>query len=148
LKIRDFVIGKSITPLVFGSIFGVLVYLIVALIVRNDAVQAAIFMVAAIGLALEMSFVGTLIGFRFPNFSESPRAQFVSQTGGLIAVPVAAIIGGLSLAPLLITSIFKFGSEYLAIGFGSSIVIILVASFVFFKFAESQAVKLLSQLPI
>jgi len=148
LKIRDFVIGKSITPIVFGSIFGVLVYVIVALIVRNDAVQAATFMVAAIGLALEMAFVGTLIGFRFPNFSESPRAQFVSQTGGLIAVPVAAIIGGLSLAPLLITSIFNFGSYYVTIGFASSIAIILIASFVFFKFAEGQAGKLLSQLPI
>ena len=145
---KDFVIGKSITPLIFGSIFAVLIYLIVALFTRTGSFQTGLFFLAAIGLALEMAFLGTLIGLRFPNFSESPRAQFISQSGSLVAVPVATIVGGISLAPILVTTIFGFTNSFRIIGFFASIVIFLVASFLSFKFAEVQAGKLLAQLPI
>ncbi len=148
LKTRDFVIGKSTTPIIFGSIFAAAIYLLVAIFSRSQPFQTGIFFLAAIGIALEMAFLGTLIGLRFPNFSESPRSQFISQSGSLIAVPVAAIVGGISLSPLLVTTIFNFASSYRVVGFGASVAIILVASFLSFKFAESQATKLLSQLPI
>lgn len=145
---KDFVIGKSLTPIIFGSIFAALVYFIVALFTKVQPFQIFIFFLAAIGIALEMSFLGSLIGLRFPNFSESPRAQFISQSGSLIAVPAAAIVGGLSLSPLLFTWILGYDYYYRMIGFVGSIGIILVASFFCFRFAETQAAKLLSQLPI
>lgn len=145
---KDLVIGKSLTPVIFGSIFAVLIYVIVAIFTRVQPSQVIIFFLAAIGIAFEMSFLGTLIGLRFPNFSESPRAQFISQSGSLIAVPAAAIVGGLSLSPLLFTSIFGYDYYYRMLGFVGSIGIILVASYFCFRFAEAQAGKLLSQLPI
>ncbi len=145
---KDFVIGKSITPIIFGSIFAGMIYLIVAIFTRVPAVEIMIFFFAAIGIALEMAFLGTLVGLRFPNFSESPRAQFISQSGSLIAVPVAAIVGGLSLSPLLVTTIFSYAYSYQIIGFVVSVGIILLATFVSFRFAENQAGKLLSQLPM
>ncbi len=145
---KDFVIGKSITPIIFGSIFAGLIYLVVAIFTRTGSFQIVVFFLAAIGIAFEMAFLGTLIGLRFPNFSESPRAQFISQSGSLIAVPAAAIVGGLSLSPLLVAAIFNLGNSLRIIGFLASIAIILVASFLCFKFAEGQAGKLLSQLPI
>ena len=145
---RDFVIGKSITPLVFGSIFAGLIYFIIALFSRAEPFQVGIFFTAALGIALEMAFLGTLIGLRFPNFSESPRAQFISQSGSLLAVPIAAIVGGLTLAPLLVTFILGFESSFRLIGFLASIVISLVAAVVSFRLAEGQAGKLLSQLPL
>lgn len=148
LRIKDFVIGKSITPLIFGSIFAVMIYVIVAVVIRTPPSQVGIFFLAAIGIAVEMAFLGTLIGLRFPNFSESPRAQFISQSGSLIAVPVAAIVGGVSLSPLLVTTIFSLAASYKIIGFLSSIAIIAIAAFISFKLSESQASKLLAQLPI
>ena len=147
VKTRDFVIGKSITPIIFGSIFAGLIYFIVAIFSQTSPFQIGIFFFAAIGIALEMAFLGTLIGLRFPNFSESPRAQFISQSGSLIAVPVAAIVGGLSLSPLLVTFVFGFASFRL-IAFVASIGIMLAASFLSFRLAEGQATKLLAQLPI
>lgn len=148
LSTRDFVVGKSITPIVFGSIFAVIIYAIVGIFTRSPPFQVAIFFLAALGVALEMAFLGTLIGLRFPNFSESPRAQFISQTGSLMAVPIAAIVGGLSLSPLLLTSVFGYADFYRTIGFVISIMIILGASFASFKFSETQAARLLTQLPI
>ncbi len=95
-----------------------------------------------------MAFLGTLIGLRFPNFSESPRAQFISQSGSLIAVPVAAIVGGLSLAPLLVTFLLGFASSFRLIGFVATIGVCLIAAFLSFRLAEGQAGRLLSQLPL
>jgi len=145
---KDFVIGKSLTPIIFGTIFAVLIYFIVAIFTKVQTLQILIFFLAAIGIALEMSFLGTLIGLRFPNFSESPRAQFISQSGSLMAVPAAAVVGGLSLSPLLLTSILGYDFYLRTIGFVGSVGIILVASFFCFRFAETQAAKLLSQLPL
>lgn len=148
VRIKDLVIGKSIAPMIFGSIFAAAIYAIVAIFTRDPLSEIGIFFLAAIGIAVEMAFLGTLIGLRFPNFSESPRAQFISQSGSLIAVPVAAVAGGGSLSPFLVTTVLRFTYSYQLAGFVASIGIILVASFLFFKFAEVQASKLLSQLPV
>lgn len=148
LSIRDFVVGKSITPILFGSIFAAVVYFIFALITRAGDLVMVLFFLAALGIALEMAFLGTLLGLRFPNFSESPRAQFVSQSGSILAAPVAAIIGGLSLSPLLLTTILNLANPLKTTGFFATIAIVLCASFLLFRFSEGQAGKLLSQLPI
>jgi len=92
--------------------------------------------------------VGLMFGMRFPNFSESPRAAFVSQTAGFLALPVAVLIGGISLSPALIASLFSMGYSEILAGFVASIAVIAVVSFVFYRLAFGQAKKLLSQIPI
>ena len=99
-------------------------------------------------MAFEMSLVGLVFGMRFPNFSESPRAAFVSQTAGFLALPVAVLIGGISLSPVLITSVFSLGYSDILAGFAASIASITVVSYVFYRLAFGQAKKLLSQIPI
>jgi hypothetical protein len=146
---KDFVIGKAVPPIIFGSSFGIAFYIIAALITsRAFAVVAPLFLVLSVGLAFEMSLVGLLFGMRFPNFSESPRAAFVSQTAGLIALPSAVLIGGISLSPILITSMFNLGYSAIAEGFVASIVVIGFVCYLSYRFALIQADKLLSQIPI
>ena len=89
-----------------------------------------------------------MFGIRFPNFSESPRAAFVSQTAGFLALPVAVLIGGISLSPVLITSVFSMGYSDILAGFVGSIAAICVVSYLFYRLSFGQAKKLLSQIPI
>jgi hypothetical protein len=147
LRVKDFVIGKAVTPIVFSSLSAVLIYVLLAVVDRTVAFQALTFVFVAVGIALEMSLLGLFLGLRYPNFSEGPRSAFVSQTGALLGMAVAAIVGGISVAPLLIASILGLDSLYIAVGIAASIAFILVGSFVFYRLAEHQATKLLSQLP-
>ena len=149
LVTKDFVIGKSLPPIIFGSCFGVAFYAISELIVsRTLSPVVPLFLILSIGIAFEMSLVGLVFGMRFPNFSESPRAAFVSQTAGFLALPVAVLIGGISLSPVLITSVFSLGYSDILAGFAASIAAIAVVSYVFYRLAFGQAKKLLSQIPI
>ena len=93
LVTRDFVIGKAVTPIIFGSCFGIAFYVISEFIVtRAYAPVVPLFLILSVGIAFEMSLVGLMLGIRFPNFSESPRSSFVSQTAGLLALPSAVAI--------------------------------------------------------
>jgi len=148
IRAKDFVIGKSVTPILFSSLSAVVIYILIALFDRNIALTALIFMLVAIGVAFEMSLLGLLLGARYPNFSEGPRSAFISQTGALLGMLAAGIIGSVSVGPLLIISVLNFGSFYLEGGLVSSLVVILVACFAFYKLAKNQAGRLLSQLPI
>jgi hypothetical protein len=146
---KDFVIGKAAPPIIFGSGFGIAFYIVTALLAsRAFAAIAPLFLVLSVGLAFEMSLVGLLLGMRFPNFSESPRAAFVSQTAGLIAFPFAVLIAGISLSPILITSAFNLGYSNMVEGFVASIAVIGFVSYLFYGLALRQANKLLSQIPI
>ncbi len=146
---KDFVIGKAGPPIIFGSGFGIAFYIITALMgSKAFTAVAPLFLVLSVGLAFEMSLVGLLLGMRFPNFSESPRAQFVSQTAGLIALPSAVLIGGISLSPVLITSVFNLGYSSIVEGFVASIAVIGFVTYLFYWLALRRANKLLSQIPI
>jgi hypothetical protein len=124
-------------------------YIVTALIASGaSAPVASLFLLLSVGLAFEMSLVGLLFGMRFPNFSESPRASFVSQTAGLIALPTAVLIGGVSLSPILITSVFNPGYLDMVGGFVASFAVIGFVSYLFYRLAFGQASKLLSQIPI
>ncbi len=145
---KDFVIGKAVPPIVFGSIVGIAFYIVAGIVFsRAIGFLAPMFLLLAVELAFEMSLVGLLFGTRFPNFSESPRAAFVSQTGGLLAFPSAVVIAGLSLGPFLIASAFGFGYVDIFGGFAASILLIGVVSYLFYRFVLGQAARLLSQIP-
>ena len=149
LVTKDFVIGKAVPPIIFGSGFGIAFYIITGLIVSPAFARIApLFLILSVGLACEMSLVGLLFGIRFPNFSESPRASFVSQTAGLIALPAAIVIGGISLSPILIAMVFNTGYLDTAGGFVASVGIIGFVSYLFYRLAFGQAGKLLSQIPV
>ena len=146
---KDFVIGKAAPPIVFGSGFGIAFYSVIALMGSKALTAVApLFLVLSVGLAIEMSLVGLLIGMRFPNFSESPRAAFVSQTAGLIALPSAVLIGGISLSPILVTSMLNLGYLAMVEGFVASITAIGFVCYLVYRLAFRQANKLLSQIPI
>ena len=146
---KDFVIGKAAPPIIFGAGFGIAFYIITAFMASKAfAAVAPLFLVLSVGLAFEMSLLGLLFGVRFPNFSESPRASFVSQTAGLIAFPTAVLIAGISLSPILISLVFDLGYPSTVEGFVASIAAIGLLSYLFYWLASRQADELLSQIPI
>ena len=80
-------------------------------------------------------------------FSESVRASFMSQSSGLIGFPIALILMGVSMGPLFYTIIFETGFTNLALGFGITIVITCIATFLIYRMLLRQAGKFLSELP-
>ena len=148
LATKDFVVGKAAPPFLFGSIFGVAFYSVIGIVLSHEfGVLAPLFLVLSVGLALEMSLVGLHFGLTFPNFSEGPRASFVSQTGALIAFPASLAIAGLSLVPFILTSVLNLPHLEMLGGFALSFAIIAVVSFVFYRLASGRTTKLLSQIP-
>ena len=145
---RDFLMGKVVTPAIFGSMFGVLFFLVIGALLRiTQPVMVPIFLILALSLSIELSFVGLYIGARFPNFSESPRAQYMSQTASLISFPIGAILIGIPIAPLFFVSIFNMGLGNTLVAFVASLVLIAFVSLIFYALASRQVRKLLSQLP-
>ena len=149
LVTKDFVIGKVVPPIIFGSCVGVAFYVISEFIVsRAFASVVPLFLLLSVGIAFEMSLLGLWLGMRFPNFSESPRLLSCRRQPGLLALPCAALIGGISLSPVLITSVFNLGYSDILGGFVASIAGIGVVDYLFYWFSLRQASKLLSQIPI
>ncbi|MDG7000860.1 MAG: hypothetical protein JRN15_17340 [Nitrososphaerota archaeon] len=148
LTVKDFVVGKVITPIVFGSVFGVVFFSIVVLLFPPlDPALMIILPVLAIAGATELAFVGLYVGARFPNFSEAPRASYISQTASLIAFPLAILMTGVSMSPLLFSIFFSPSLNELLIAFIATLVMTAVLSFVFFFVASRRVRRLLSELP-
>lgn len=145
---RDFLVGKVLTPALFGSIFGVLFFIVIGALLRiTQPSLVAIFLILAISLSIELSLVGLYVGARFPNFSEAPRSAYMSQTAALIAFPIAAALIGIPIAPLFAVTIFGLGLGDTLIAFLVSMVLSAVISLVFYVLASGQVKKLLSQIP-
>ena len=145
---RDFLVGKVLTPALFGSIFGVLFFIVIGALLRiTQPGMVAIFLILAISLSVELSLVGLYVGARFPNFSEGPRSAYMSQTAALIAFPTAAALIGIPIAPLFAVTIFGLGLGDTLIAFLVSMVLTAVISLVFYALASGQVKKLLSQIP-
>ena len=147
VRAKDFTVGKVAVPALFGSIFSVLFFVVTAALLRTDTSVIPEFVFLSILLSIELSLVGLYIGARFPNFSESPRSSYMSQTAALIAFPVGAILIGIPLAPLFFASVLGLGFYDFTIAFIVGLVLILLISLVFYWLAKSQVGRLLSQLP-
>ncbi len=71
----------------------------------------------------------------------------MSQSSGLIGFPIALILMGVSMGPLFYTTLFESGFTNLVIGFGITIVITCVVTFLMYRMLLRQAGKFLSELP-
>lgn len=147
LSPKDFVIGKATPSIIFGCIFAVAFFVIMGMVSAFDVRLTAMLVVSAVLIVLEMTLMGITLGIRFPNFSESARASFMSQTTGLIGFPLSILLMLISLGPLLFTMIFSTDISFIASGFGASVLIDIVVSFVLYRTATGLARKLLSELP-
>lgn len=145
---KDFIVGKAVPPIVFGSCVGIIFYVIAGVVFSHTVGSLApLFLILSIVVAFEMSLLGLLFGIHFPNFSESQRAAFVTQTGGLLAFPTAIVVWGLSVSPVLLASFLNMSFTDLLAGFAICILAMGVVSYIFYNLTLRQAVKLLSQIP-
>jgi hypothetical protein len=148
LESKDFLLGKLTTPSFFASIIAIVFFSVIgALFERSMIPEIAAFLVISFALSIELSLIGIYVGARFPNFSESPRASYMSQTASLISFPIAAILIGITMAPLFFATLFGTGIELTLIALGASLVITVILSLVFYLMASGQVKQLLSELP-
>jgi hypothetical protein len=147
LSVKDFIVGKSITPIVFSGVF-VLIYDLITGVVSNSSPQfIAVMLISAFAVVFEITLLGLYLGMRFPMFSESVRASFMSQSSGLIGFPIALILMGVSMGPLFYMIIFETGFANVVLGFGVSLVITCAVTFFVYRILLRQAGKFLSELP-
>ena len=111
LRVKDFVIGKAVTPVVFSSLSAVLIYVLLAVIDRTSRGSRADLHGGRNRNRTGNVLLGLLLGVRYPNFSEGPVLRLSRKREDLLGMALAVIVGGVSLAPLLVTSIFGFGSS-------------------------------------
>lgn len=143
---KEFIVGKALPPMIFGSCIGIAFYAVIGLVLIHSLIAIA-FLILAIALTAEMSLLGLLFGVRFPNFAESPRAAFVSQTGGMLALPTAVVVGGLCLGPVLFASFFGYDLGDILLGSVASLILIGVAGSIFYRVLLGQAMNLFRQIP-
>jgi hypothetical protein len=147
LGVRDFIVGKGVTPVIFGGVFVLIFYLVVGLLSRFAAPYIAILIISALALVFEVTVFGLFLGMRFPIFSESARASFMSQSAGIIGFPVALVLMGFSITPLVYEAVFQAGLANIFLGFIVSIVVIGLLSIVILRMVVAQARKFLAELP-
>jgi hypothetical protein len=147
LSVKDFIVGKSITPVIFSGVFVLIYYLITGVVSGSSPEFITILLISALALVFEITLLGLYLGLRFPMFSESVRASFMSQSSGLIGFPIALILMGVSMGPLFYTTLFESGFTNLVIGFGITIVITCIVTFLMYRMLLRQAGKFLSELP-
>ncbi len=147
LSVRDFVVGKGATPAIFGALFAVAFFVITGLISRLGIPEVVMLLVPALLLVFEMTLFGMYIGARFPNFSEFSRSSFMSQSAGLIGVPLSFLLMAISVGPFLFGQLSGSGTSGIFAGFGITLAIIVIAILVLYRMVSIQARKLLSQLP-
>ncbi len=145
---KDFLIGKVTTPSIFGSLIGILFFIVIgALFESTHLAEVVVFLAISLVLSVELSLVGLYIGARFPNFSEAPRSSYMSQTAALIAFPIGAILIGITLAPLFVAALMATGLEGTFLAFVGSVAVAVILSGIFYALASGQVRRLLSQLP-
>lgn len=147
LSVRDFVVGKACTPIIFGSVTSVAFFILSGVISGSSVTLIAIFSVSAVALCLEMSMLGMILGMKFPNFSET-RSSFISPTGGIIGSLTSLVLLGVSLAPIIYAVIVDPGFNSEMIGLIASLAITAVIGFIFYRVVLGSARNLLSQLPV
>src|SRR5208283_4435692 len=62
LSVKDFVVGKSITPVVFSGVFVLIYYLITGIVSGSSAQFTAILLVSAFALVFEITLLGLYLG--------------------------------------------------------------------------------------
>lgn len=147
LSVKDFIVGKGITPVIFNAAFVLLYYMVIGYVSRASPEFIAILIVSSTALVFEITFLGLFLGMRFPMFSESIRASFMSQSAGLIGFPIAIALMGVSVGPLIYSIAFQSGFANVVVGFGVTILVTCIATVVIYRVLLRQAGKFLSELP-
>ena len=86
------------------SMIGLPIILVAATIFStSDPSLLVLLMVLSVVATLESTVVGLAIGARFPDYTEVPRARFISPTGALIGMgALMAVVGGTVAACMLV----------------------------------------------
>ncbi len=95
----EFVRAKVSTNLILSLPFSLAFWLGIILAGHPTVRTAIAFLIVLISLILTESFIGLTMGIMFPDFSETMRNRFISVSGALLGMFLAALTAGLLLAP-------------------------------------------------
>ncbi len=88
-----------------------LVFWIGIVLLGHPALRTTIaFLVILVALILTESFIGLTVGIMFPDFTETVRNRFISISGALLGMFLAALAAGVLLAPFGIYFFIKTGN--------------------------------------
>jgi hypothetical protein len=116
LREKEVVKAKLATAL-FPSGFAMAVVTIFIQILVQLRLEALIAIAVALFVVLfECSFVGLALGSRYPDFTEVPRARFVTQKGVWFGMLLIAVCVGVTILPLFVYNfhIFRFFPLFIA----------------------------------
>jgi hypothetical protein len=123
--------------------------LCLALISKIDTVS--LFLIAALSVIIEETFVGLAVGTAFPDFTEIPRSRFTTLKGYLIGMLVGTVAAVITMTPLLAYLLFS-GSvsslSYLSITLSSTLIIVGITSFIAYKISIANVSKLFKEMRI
>ena len=103
-------VKAKLAPSLILSVCGMaIVTILMQLIVQPRLETLIAVAVTLFAVLFECAFVGLAVGSRFPDFTEVPRARFVSQAGALLGFLVVGICGVATILPLVFYMIPFFG---------------------------------------
>jgi len=146
LKEKEIVKAKLATAL-FPSGFAMVIVTIFIQIMVQPRLEALIAIaVALFAVLFECSFVGLTLGTRYPDFTEVPRARFVSQKGVWFGMLLIAVCVGVTILPLFVYNFRILGYFPLFIAPIISAIIGIVICYTCYQAAISSLQKLKLQI--
>ena len=109
LKEKEIIKAKLSTPLIPSICAMFAVTVLIQLIIQLQPLTLIAITVALFSALFQCGFVGLLIGSKFPDFNEVPRARFIDQKGVWLGMLLIAGCVGLTFLPLIIYSFFSSG---------------------------------------
>ncbi|WNZ29317.1 MAG: hypothetical protein IAX21_00140 [Candidatus Bathyarchaeota archaeon] len=108
LKENEIVKAKILTALIPSVCALTLIIAVIQLIIQLQPMTLVVITVALFSALFESAFVGLVVGSKFPDFNEVPRARFINQKGVWLGMLLIAGCVAVTFLPLIL---YVFGSS-------------------------------------
>lgn len=143
---RKELVRAKLTPAILLSVFGMAILTILLQIIVQPRLETFIALaVTLFAVVFECAFVGLAVGSRFPDFTEVPRARFVSQSGVLLGLVIvgACVLG--TVVPLVLYMFPLFGNFPILIAPVISVIVCALLCYISYHEALNSLQKLTQQ---
>ncbi len=144
---REIARAKLVTALVPSIPFLAVIVVAVILFLGVQPLMTLFITVFGLATIIESAVVGLYFGARFPDYTEVPRARFVSPNGMIVGmIALALVVGGTFFAPQLL-GMLNLGPWAWGINAVAVAVIGVVVSVLLYRFAQTEVEKAYESAP-
>jgi len=149
---REFVRAKVSANIILSLPIAIAFWVGITLLGHTSFKASLAFLLVLAALILAESFVGLMLGVKYPDFGETIRSRFIRLTGMLTGMLLGMAIAGAILAPYGLYVLFKLQwldrNIYFAVACFTSLILTALISAIAYRACVSSTKKLLAGLPV